>query len=76
MELYELFICLDINFLLLISFANTFSHSGSFLLILWMVSFAVKKNLSLTGPLLFIFTFVSFAFEDRSKNIATMRNCK
>ena len=46
------------------SFANLFSHSVSCLCILLMVSFAVKKLLSLIRPYLFIFAFISFAFRD------------
>ena len=67
--------CLDINFFCLYHL-QYFSHSGSFLFIMLMVSFAVKKHLSLIRPLLFIFAFISFAFNNRSKNIATMSNYK
>ena len=62
---------LDINPLLVISFANIFSHSVDCLFILSVVSFAVQKLLSLIRSHLFIFPFVSFALGDRSKkNIA------
>ena len=59
-ELYELFIYLDINPLLLISFANIFSHSVGWVFVLLMVSLAVLKLLSLTSSHLFIFAFVCF----------------
>ena len=45
-ELYELFIFLDINPLWVISFANIFSHSVCCLFIFSMVSFAVQKLLN------------------------------
>ena len=62
---------LDINPLLVISFANIFSHSVGCLFVLSMVSFAVQKPLSLIWSHLFIFALVSFALGDRSKkNIA------
>ena len=40
------------------SFANIFSHSEGCLFILFMVSFAVQKLLSLIRPYLFIFVFI------------------
>ena len=64
---------LDINPLLVASFANIFFQSVGCLFILSMVSFAVQKFLSLIRSHLFIFAFVSFALGDRSKkNIATI----
>ena len=52
---------LDVNLLSVISFANIFSHSVSCLFILWMVSFAVQKLLSLIRYLcLFCFHFLCF----------------
>ena len=51
---------LDINSLLVISFANIFSHSVG-LFISLMVSFAVKKLLILIRSHLLIFAFVSIA---------------
>ena len=61
---------LDINTLLIISSANSiFSHSADCLFLLLMVSFAVQKLLSLVRSHLFIFTFISFALEERSKKI-------
>ena len=53
---------LDINPLLVISFANIFSHSIGCLFNLLMVSFAGQKLLSLIMSHLFIFAFISFAF--------------
>ena len=60
---------LDIDPLLVISFANIFSHSVGSFFILPMVSFAVKKLLSLIRSHLFIFAFVSFALGDNSKKL-------
>ena len=60
---------LDINPLSVISFANIFPHSVGYLFVLSMASFAVQKLLSLIRSHLFIFAFVSFALEDRSKKI-------
>ena len=60
---------LDINPLLVISFANIFSHSVGCLFILLMVSFAVQKLLSLIRSHLFIFVFISFALGDESKKV-------
>ena len=68
-ELYELFI-LDINPLWVTSLANLFSHSVGCFFILSMVSFAVKKLLSLIRYHLFIFAFISFALGNRFKKIA------
>ena len=71
-ELYELSV-LDINPVLVISFANIFSHSVGYLFILLMVSFAVQKLLNLIRSHLLIFAFLSFALGDRSKkNIVTI----
>ena len=53
---------LDSNPLSGMWFANIFSHSISFLLILSMVSFAEQKLFSLMQSHLFIFAFVAFAF--------------
>ena len=50
---------LAINPLMVISFANSFSHSVGCLFILLMVSFAMQKHLILTGPHSFIFAFIS-----------------
>uniref|UniRef100_A0A8C0D6N0 Uncharacterized protein n=1 Tax=Balaenoptera musculus TaxID=9771 RepID=A0A8C0D6N0_BALMU len=58
---------LDINSLLVISFANIFSHSVGCLFILLMVSFAVQKLLSFIRSHLFILVFISFALGEESK---------
>jgi len=60
---------LDINPLLFTSFANIFSHFIGCLFVLSMVSFSVRKLLSLIRSHLFIFAFISFALGDRSKKI-------
>ena len=60
---------LNINHLLVISFANIFFHSVGCLLILSMVSFAVQKLLCLIRSHLFIFIFIFSALGDRSKKI-------
>ena len=48
---------LEINPLSVASFANSFSYSEGCLFILFMVSFAVQKHLSLIGSHLFLFSF-------------------
>ena len=58
---------LDINPLVVISFANIFSYSVGCLFIFSMVSFAVQKLLSLIRFHLFIFAFISFTLGDGSK---------
>ena len=50
---------LEINPLFVVSFANIFSHSEGCLFVLFMVSFAVQKLLSLINSHLFIFVFIS-----------------
>ena len=62
---------LDINPLLVLSFANIFSHSVGCLFILLVVSIDVQKLLSLIRSNLFIFAFTFFFFVlgDRSKTI-------
>ena len=60
---------LDINPLSVISFANIFPHSVSCLFILLMVCFAVQKLLSLIRSNLFILTFGSLVWGDRSKKL-------
>ena len=47
-----------INSLLVALFANSFSHSEGCLFILFMVSFAVQKHLSLIRSHLLIFVFI------------------
>ena len=58
---------LDINSLSVISLTNIFSPSVGCLLILFMVSFAVQKLLSLIRSHLFIFAFIPFTLGDGSK---------
>ena len=60
---------LKINPLLVTSFANIFSHSVRFLFILFMVSFAVQKLLSLIRSLLHIFVFIFITLRGGSKKI-------
>ena len=60
---------LESNPLLLTCFANIFSHSESCLFILFMVSFAVQKLLSLIRFHLFIFVFIFISLGDGSKRI-------
>ena len=55
---------LEINPLLVASFANIFSHSVGCLFVLFMVSFAVQKLVSLIRSHLFIFAFISIALGD------------
>ena len=57
------FVCiLEINALLVASFANIFSHSVGCLFVFFMVSFAVQKLVSLLMSHLFI--FISIALGD------------
>ena len=56
-ELHELLYILEINPLSVASFANIFSHSEGCLFVLFLVSFAVQKLLSLIRSHLFIFIF-------------------
>ena len=58
---------LDINPLLVISLASIFSFSVGYLYILFMVSSAMQKLLSLIRSHLLIFVFISFTLGDRSK---------
>ena len=52
-----------------VSFANIFSHSKGCLFILFMVSFAVQKLLSLIKSHLFIFVFIYITLGGGSKKI-------
>ena len=68
---------LDIDLLLVISLTNIFCHSVPCLFILWMVSFAGQKLVSLIRSHLFIFAFISFDLGDikygfRSKSVLLM----
>ena len=51
------------------SFANIFSHSMGCLFVLFMVSSAVQKLLSLIKSHLFVFVFISITLEDRLKRL-------
>ena len=60
---------LEINPLSVVSFAIIFSHSEGCLLILFIVSFAVQKLLSLIRSHLFIFVFISITLGGGSQRI-------
>ena len=60
---------LEINPLLVTSFANIFPHSVGYLFHLFMVSFVVQKLLSLIRSPLFIFVFISITLGDGSKKM-------
>ena len=49
---------LEINPLSIASFANIFSHSGGFLFVFLIVSFAMQKLLSLIRSLICLFLFL------------------
>ena len=57
---------LEINPLLVASFANIFSQHIGCLFVLFVVSFAVQKLLNLIRSHLFIFVFISVTLGDRS----------
>ena len=59
----------EINLVSVALFANISSHSVGCLFILFMVSFAVQKLLSLIRPHLFIFVFIFITLGGGSKNI-------
>ena len=67
---------LEINPLSVALFANIFSHSESCLFILFMVSFAVKKLLSLIRSYLFIFVFIFINFLDPFISIWSLLSLK
>ena len=58
---------LEINPLVVASFANIFSHPEGCLFVLFMVSFAVQKLLSLIKSNLFIFVFIFITLGGGSK---------
>ena len=70
---FSLFSCksfsyiLDTSLLTDICFASIFSYSVGCLFVLFMVSFAVQKLLSLIRSHLFIFAFISITLGDESK---------
>ena len=59
-EFYDCPYMLDIDALLVISLTNIFSHSVHFLFILWIVSFAVQKLVSLIRSCLFLLSYHLF----------------
>jgi len=67
-ELHELLYILDISPLLAALFAKIFSHSLGCLFILFRVSFAVQKLLSLIRAHLFIFVFIFITLWGGFKN--------
>lgn len=70
-EIYELFVYLEINPLSVVSFTNTFFHSEGCLLL--MVSFCCAKLLSLIRSHLFVFVFISpLLWEVDQKDIAVV----
>ena len=60
---------LEVNPSLVISFASIFSHSVDCLFVLFMVSFAVQKLLSLIRSHLFIFVFIVITLGGGSEKI-------
>ena len=60
---------LEINPLSFASFAIIFSYSEGCLFTLFIVSFAVQKLLSLIGPHVFVFVFISLTLGGASKRI-------
>ena len=60
---------LEVKSLSVVSFANIFSHPEGCLFVLFMVSFAVQKLLSLIHSHLFIFVFISVTLGGGSKKI-------
>ena len=58
---------LEINPVPVASFENIFSHSEGCLFVLFMVSFALQKLLSIIGSHLFIFVFISISLGGGSK---------
>ena len=61
---------LEMDSLLVASFAVIFSHSEGCLFILFMVSFAVQKFLSLIMSHLFIFVFIPFLYKAGHKTLS------
>ena len=60
---------LEVNPLSVTSFANIFSNSVGCLFVLFMVSFSVKKLLSLIRSHLFIFVFIFISLRDGSRTM-------
>ena len=63
---------LEINPLSVVSFANIFSHSEGCLFVLFMVSFAVQKLLSLIKSHLSIFVFICYSRRWVKKDLAVV----
>ena len=63
-ELYKLFIYLEIKPLSVASFETIFSHSVSCLFVFFLISFAVQKLVSLIRSHWFIFALISVALGD------------
>ena len=68
-ELHELLVNLEINPLSVASLANIFSHSEGCLFVLFMVSFAVQKLLSLIRSHVCILVFIYISLGGGSKRI-------
>ena len=66
-KLYELFVYFENSSLLIALFANILSQFVDCIFVLFMVSFAVQKLLSLIRSNLFIFVFISVTLGDRPK---------
>ena len=65
----ELFVYFGNQSLSVASFADIFSHSIGCCFILFMVSFALQKLLSLISSYLFVFAFASITSGDRSEKL-------
>ena len=66
------FYILEIKPLSVALFANIFSHSIECLFVLFMISLAVQKLISLSRYHLFIFAFIFLPWETDLRNIATV----
>ena len=65
----------EINSSSVASFAIIFSHSEGYLFVLFMISFAVQKLLSLTRSHLFIFAFFPIILGGGSTSNKCWRGC-
>ena len=70
-----LYYILEITFLLVTSFTNIFSHSVGCLFILFMISFAVLKLLSLIKSHLFIFISITLRYGSKEILLWFMSKC-
>ena len=66
---------LEINHLSVVSFANIFSHSKCYLFVLFIVSFAVQKLLSLIRPHLCVFIFIIRQWIEKDLAVIYVREC-